>query len=165
MKALIAALAMIVATPAFATSLKMEEEIVFQSVEIDGQETKLTGIVTLNLFDHEATVRLYNDRCGSLVPSEPGTYHCLAMPTLAGEFTVKIQVKKDECGSVIYSGREDRRPVDGAMTQITVADHRERICENVVGELIEAQVFSAHLRAPHPTIYSLKKAVIKTPVL
>lgn len=160
MKSLVAALAMIFATPAFATSIQWKQEFVFQAVEINGQETELTGVVTLNHFDNEVTVRLYNDRCGSLLPAEPGTFRCLAMASLEREFKVKMEAKNDGCGSYIYEGQEDRTPADGLMTQISVADHRQRLCENYLPHLVEATVVTGHLRAPHPTFYTLTKPIL-----
>jgi hypothetical protein len=40
----------------------------------------------------------------------------------------------DSCGSVIYTAKVDRRPVDGALQQITVTDNTRNRCPHVVAQ-------------------------------
>lgn len=160
MKALFAALAMILATPAFATSIVKSQEYVFQSVSIDGQQSKLTGVVTLDYVDNEITVRLFDDMCGELLPAVEGEFRCMAAAVKVSEFSVKMESKRNSCGSYIYEGKEDLRPVDGLLTQISFEDHRQRLCENYLIDVLVTNIVTHFPGAPHPSIYSLTKPAL-----
>lgn len=39
------------------------------------------------------------------------------------------EVKRDGCGVVVYTAQKDKRPVDGALTEIIVRDNSRSVCE------------------------------------
>jgi hypothetical protein len=62
------------------------------------------------------------------MPCEPNMFCAAVMESTEIKIGL-VEVVKDGCGVVTYTGRQDKRPVDGAMTEIIVRDNSNSICE------------------------------------
>jgi hypothetical protein len=132
MKALVATLALLVGFQAQATSIQIGLAYVLPTVEINKKATNFVGDVKVNLHEQYIELDIYKDPCGTLT-AKPGEVTCKAMPMLVDQVSVKFQKRtQDACGTVIYSGKEDRRPVDGPLTKIQVVDNTYNTCEMVL---------------------------------
>lgn len=68
-------------------------------------------------------VELYLDRCSSMFPT--GGMSCRAEASPLATYEVRLEKIRDgACGSIIYQGSEDKRPVDGAKVSVVVIDDR-----------------------------------------
>jgi len=100
---------------------------ILENVQLNGEQTEYTALVTVNQEEAFIQVEIVNDICGSLKPAD-GMMHCLAMPVSIRALEVPLQKSEKSCGSEIFSGKEDRRPVDGNYVSIQVVDHSKRMC-------------------------------------
>ncbi|MEQ1876592.1 MAG: hypothetical protein ABL958_08095 [Bdellovibrionia bacterium] len=68
----------------------------------------------------------------SICSARPGQMNCLAIaPDLVVELPI-VSVRKDGCGSSIIVARRNAMPVDGALEQLTISDHRTMTCKTFV---------------------------------
>lgn len=87
------------------------------------------SVITVDYAKNEVVVELYNDICGSRLPLPPGTFRCMAMPIVVNEYRAPIQsIGTDVCGATVIKASRDARPVDGALTEITVTDFSTLVC-------------------------------------
>ena len=74
-------------------------------------------------------VQLFDDICGSMLPVDPNVIRCRAMPIMKYRFKAPIKsIENDVCGATVIKASLDQRPVDGALTEITLVDNRSLIC-------------------------------------
>lgn len=129
MKALLAALALLVGFQAEARSIQISVSHVLPVVEINKKKTDLVGVVNVDLMKETITLSLYQDPCGSLT-AEPGTIHCMAVAVLKQSFVAPLQKRQSQsCNTAVYAGKEDRRPVDGPLVAIQLVDNSYNTCE------------------------------------
>lgn len=66
------------------------------------------------------------------MPCPPNTSCIQALQEIASKEVPLDVVTSDHCGSKIYRGRVDQRPVDGALTVLTVTDNTANHCPHMV---------------------------------
>jgi hypothetical protein len=67
-------------------------------------------------------------RCGGNPPQR-----CMGIPRPPVVVVVPYTSRQvDECGSILYTGKEDKRPVDGIYSEIQVVDNRKNRCPHFV---------------------------------
>ncbi len=116
------------------------------------------GVVKVDIIAKEITLELFDDICGTYT-AKPGTITCLAMPILKAEYVAPLQTRKsDGCGTAIYAGKEDKRPVDGNLTAIKLVDNSSRVCEDVLRNLAEVTVVSQTAGMGGPATKKVVKA-------
>lgn len=134
-----------------------QNSVTLHNVEIDGVISEsAVAIARLNLATQKLNVEIYNDHCGSFSPviDDQTVVHCMAMPSLINSFEVKYKVSDDGCGSKIYSGSKDLRPVDGNLVEIKLVDNSKRLCENVVAGLSVLEINSVAARGGKKSFYA-----------
>lgn len=79
----------------------------------------------------------------------PAGAMCAMVMPMAIEFEVPLQsIERGGCQEVIYKGAHNMMPVDGALTEITVTDNRNNMCESfAIIPLTEVQL---HTQVPRP---------------
>lgn len=123
-----------------ARSIKAQDHYVLRNVTINGVNEGLIADVTLNYVQNTIQVSIVQDICGHYAELPPGTMRCMAMPIPRAELEVPMQKRAyDGCHSFVTSGVDEKRPVDGNRTEITVINHETRFCENVITSLIEVR--------------------------
>jgi hypothetical protein len=155
MKLLALAIALFTSFSAQARSIEAVRTETLQVVKVDGQDTRFVGRLTLSYVDQKMTLEIYDDVCGQFAPAQPGIMRCMAAARIVESFEVPMQKHDQSCGSVIFSGVRDLRPVDGARTEIRVTNNATRLCEDVVLGRIVVEATVQSLRASRPTTYLL----------
>ncbi len=133
------------------------ETMVLKNVKVDGVLTPYTGVLTIDQVRGDLIVQVYNDPCGSLFPAIPGQARCMAMPSLIAKLQAPLIDIENTCGTVHYKGYKDETPVDGPRTEISIADNRKRLCENVVESTIVADALVYNPWQNTTTHYHLTK--------
>lgn len=147
------------AAPADAFSHKLVKKEVLPVVLLNGQNTRMAAIITVDTVNNLIKIDFYNDPCSYFSPPQPGTFRCMAMPNLVSSRTIPLVVTSNVCGSVVYQGYEDRAATDGERIEITLADHRERVCTDLQKAPAEAQVRYSSARKSFEVSYTLKAAL------
>lgn len=130
-----------------ARSIKAQDHYVLRNVTINGVNEGLVAEVTLNYVENKIQMTVLHDICGHYAELPPGTYRCMAMPIPRAELEVPMQKRAyDGCGSFVTSGVDEKRPVDGNRTEITVINHNTRKCDDVIRSLIEVRASTISLR-------------------
>lgn len=140
-----------------ARSIRAYESHNLSTVMINGEKTDYAGRVTINYAEQKIHVELGKDICGHYSDAATGTIRCMAMPIPVAEFEVPLQKRENSCGSAVYSGSEDKTPVDGLRTSIVVMNHAGRMCEDYRPYGIEVRVETFNLRSNTTTHYFLGK--------
>ncbi|MGE0633588.1 MAG: hypothetical protein AB7O96_14340 [Pseudobdellovibrionaceae bacterium] len=139
-------IALFVAAPAFARSMRPSVDFMYSDVKIGGKLTNHIALAKVDFLQYTIEIQILNDPCGQYAPAEVGVIRCMAAAQLVYEFTVPLQKSEKSCGSVYYSGTSDMMPVDGPKTEIVVADHSERMCTDLVVGAKEARVVTTSPR-------------------
>lgn len=127
---------------AVASSTRM----ILDRVEMNGMvQPKYRAVVTPNLRTKMLNVEIINDICGSLFSPTPGRFRCMAAPVTIAQYELAY-TKSESCGSKIYTAREDKLMVDGALIEITYKDHSQRQCTDLVANLKELSIKVETLR-------------------
>ncbi|MCO5142588.1 MAG: hypothetical protein M9962_05820 [Oligoflexia bacterium] len=114
------------------TPIKQTTEIL-RNVSINGQKTEYVAQLQLDYLDRTMKVEIYKDICGTFSEiQDPSIVRCLAMPMHVTTISAPMQRRYTSCGSTIYEGRKDQRPVDGLLTEMKVMDHSRRVCRDLV---------------------------------
>lgn len=118
--------------------------VVLNNVEVNGVvQSHHVAVVTPNLRTRKLSVEIINDICGN--SGSGGGPRCMAAAMPVAEFELPYTFS-ESCGSKVYEAREDKRPVDGALVEITYKDHSSRMCRDVVVNLKELSIKVETLR-------------------
>lgn len=148
---------LVICPPSEARSIQAYESHNLNNVIINGEQTDLSGRVTINYVENKIQVEIAKDICGHYKDLPAGTMRCMAMPIPQATFSVPLQSRvNDGCGSLLISGAEDLRRADGFRTEITVKNNTHRVCDDVIRSLVEV---SARTISPlgTTTVYDLTK--------
>ncbi|RYZ72436.1 MAG: hypothetical protein EOP05_11005 [Proteobacteria bacterium] len=155
MKSLFLLLALVFSVNANATSLYPGRAYTLPVVKLNGLETDLTARVVLDHAEQTITVELFEDRCGQLLPAKLGEIRCMAAATLKNSYTVPLLSETKSCGSKVFKGEEDQRPVDGLFVSVELVDHSTRVCRDIVASPVEAAMRIAIPRPEALDIYEM----------
>lgn len=148
---------LIVCPPTQARSVPASEFHNLNNVLINGEQTDLSGRVTINYVESKIQVEIAKDICGHYKDLPAGTMRCMAMPIPQATFEAPLQKRaNDGCGSIISSGMQDFRRVDATRTEISVKNNTHRVCDDVIRSLVEVSVKSTRLDGT-TTVYDLTK--------
>ena len=146
MKSLMIALCLMISGLAEARSPINFKNLTLSNVKInDDLNERLVVQVELAYLTNTMKLNIFDDRCGSLLPDEPNAIRCKAMAVLVESIETPFTMIQDGCGTVTYQVVDDRRPVDGNLTEMNFVDHSNRVCENNVPNLyvLDAKITSA----------------------
>lgn len=119
---------MLAATPSISEARPVQT--VLNHVELYGAEqSKEVAIVETDSRTKKIKVSFYNDICGQF--SDFSGHRCMAAASLLRSYELTYKSSKDACGSKVYTAREDKRPVDGALVEITFTDNSLRRCDDM----------------------------------
>lgn len=136
MKALALSILTLVSASAALATTPMAPAKPLTHVEIDGKlEARYVAFATIDETTQTISLRVINDMCGQYDTTTAGQVKCMAMGSTEIEMKVPYTVQEDGCGSKVYSGYDDKRPVDGISEEIEITDNSKRVCENVIAGL------------------------------
>ncbi len=98
----------------------------------------------------------------------PGMFCATVMPPVR-VFTAPVTQTLNDCGSTVYVAEVDQRPVDGALTRITLQDNRSRMCRDLrepTEVSLETAIWDRRLGREVKTFYEFtgKDLISKSPV-
>jgi hypothetical protein len=143
MKTLALLSALFVSLSAQARTPIFHQTEILPNVVINGEETRHTAVVNIDMNKKTIKAEIFDDICSSLTAPE-GAITCMAMPRLVTTIEAPITERGTSCGSSIYKAAKDDSIRDGLRTDIKVSDHRGRVCKDLVRSIyeVEASVFN-----------------------
>lgn len=147
---------LLVSVTADARSIIVNQHEVLPNVMINGEQTPYVGVLDMSFVNNKIQLVIYNDICRQFTAG-PGEMICRAMAMPVATLEVPMQKRENSCGSFIYSGVKELRPVDGNRTEINVTDNTHRLCKDVVDGLIVVNASTISARTQETTTYYLTK--------
>jgi len=129
---------------------------ILTKVQMNGQATPYVGRLMLDEKQNTMQLQVMQDPCHQLTPSERGTIKCMAMPMQLAMMTAPLETKKDACGSVYYSGSM-QNPDDNSLIQIDVANHSQRVCDDLLPSTIMVQAAVINAGSHETMTYEMQK--------
>jgi hypothetical protein len=129
---------------------------VFPIVLKEKDITYFVGVSTVDVISRELNIKIYSDPCHNIIPPEvPQKIACEVKPILVDEYRVIGRGPIDDCGSVVYTGKQDLRPKNGGLTEITLTDNTARTCDNMLlGHKIATVIYQG-ARDSQPVMYTM----------
>lgn len=131
MKVFILAIATLLSLNTHARSMKTTLEAKLRTHHFDSR----SPLAELEIVDSKVLLDFYNDKIElsfTLPWSCPPNALCaMVMPMRV--FSVEtLDIETDDCGMTIYQAQQDDRPVDGLFQKITVRDHSNSSCPQIM---------------------------------
>lgn len=131
MKVFILAMATLLSLNTQAASIQNTLEAKLRTHNFDAR----SPLAELEVVDSSVLLDFYNDKIElrfTLPWSCPPNALCAMVMPMRVFIVENLDIETDECGNTIYQAEEDDRPVDGLYQRITVVDHSNSSCPQIM---------------------------------
>ncbi len=141
---------------AFAANPKQAQKHMLPKVFINGE--RVTDVVGFVQIDEDAKLikaEIYDDPCGMLRAA--GRVKCLKRPALRHIVIVPYGEPLNWCGSYVYVAPEGLSVANGVRHEVSVVDHSERLCRDLVPSQLILYFRTYQMSAGESSEYVLMK--------